>query len=49
MSTVEKVLVGITGLAVVGTIFTSKYSNSIIGTTFRGYEGLIGRAARGGR
>jgi hypothetical protein len=41
MSTIEKVLTGITGLAVIGTIFTSKYSTSILGTSLNGYSKLI--------
>lgn len=41
MNTLEKVLTGITGLAIVGTIFTSKQSSSIIGASFKGYTGLI--------
>lgn len=41
MGTLEKVLVGITGLAVVGTIFTSKYSTSILGTSFNGYAKIL--------
>jgi len=49
MSTVEKTLAGITTLAIVGTIFSSKYANSILGTVFGGYTKLVGTAARGGR